>query len=130
MVQVAGKGEDLGRRRSLCRRRGLRADGSASVQSGPAVTGPRPLPREQRVAAIRDALQATFAPTVLEVRDDSHRHAGHAGARDGRGHFDVRIVSEAFAGMAPLARPRAVYAAMGELMPTDIDWTSTRLNSI
>src|SRR3546814_6682287 len=94
MVQVAGKGEDLGRRRSLCRRRGLRADGSASVQSGPAVTGPRPLPREQRVAAIRDALQATFAPTVLEVRDDSHRHAGHAGARDGRGHFDVRIRAE------------------------------------
>ena len=79
-----------------------------------------PLAREHRVAAIRDALQATFAPTVLEVRDDSHRHAGHAGARDGRGHFDVRIISEAFVGMAPLARHRAVYAAMGELMTTDI----------
>lgn len=79
-----------------------------------------PLPREQRVAAIRDALQAAFAPTVLEVRDDSQRHAGHAGARDGRGHFVVRIVSEAFAGMAPLARHRAVYAALGDLMTTDI----------
>src|SRR3546814_12718941 len=78
------------------------------------------------VAAIRDALQATFAPTVLEVRDDSHHHAGHAGARDGRGHFDVRIVSEAFAGMAPLARHRAVYAAMGELMTTDIHALSIR----
>jgi len=84
------------------------------------VTAAAPLPREQRVAAIRELLQAAFAPTVLEVRDDSHRHAGHAGARDGRGHFDVRIVSEAFAGMSPLARHRAVYAALGGLMTTDI----------
>ena len=73
-----------------------------------------------RVEAIRAALQAAFAPQVLEIRDDSHRHAGHAGARDGRGHFHVRIVSEAFAGMAPLARHRAIYAALGTLMQTDI----------
>lgn len=73
-----------------------------------------------RVEAIRAALQAAFAPQVLEIRDDSHRHAGHAGARDGRGHFHVRIVSEAFAGMAPLARHRAIYAALGMLMQTDI----------
>lgn len=73
-----------------------------------------------RVAAIRTALERAFAPTLLEVRDDSHRHIGHAGARDGRGHFDVVIVSEAFAGQSPLARHRAVYAALGELMTTDI----------
>ena len=79
-----------------------------------------PLPREQRVAAIRDVLQRAFAPTALEVCDDSQRHAGHAGARDGRGHFDVVIVSEAFAGLSPLARHRAVYAALGDLMTTDI----------
>lgn len=79
-----------------------------------------PLPRDQRVAAIRDALQRAFAPKVLEVRDDSARHAGHAGARDGRGHFDVAIVSEAFAGLSPLARHRAVYVALGGLMATDI----------
>jgi BolA protein len=84
------------------------------------MTGTGPLPREQRVAAIRDALQAAFAPTVLAVRDDSHRHAGHAGARDGRGHFDVEIVSEAFAGLPPLARHRAIYDALGALMTTDI----------
>lgn len=78
------------------------------------------LPREARVAAIRDALQQAFAPTLLEVRDDSHRHAGHAGARDGRGHFDVSIASAAFAGLTPLARHRAVYAALGSLMTTDI----------
>jgi BolA protein len=79
-----------------------------------------PLPKEQRVAAIRVALQAAFAPSALEVRDDSHRHAGHAGAQDGRGHFAVSIVSEAFAGMTPLRRHRAVYAALAGLMQTDI----------
>lgn len=72
------------------------------------------------MAAIRAALQAAFAPSALEVRDDSHRHAGHAGAQDGRGHFAVRIVSEAFAGMKPLGRHRAVYAALAGLMETDI----------
>ena len=79
-----------------------------------------PLPREARVDAIRAALQAAFEPLALEVVDDSHRHAGHAGARDGRGHFNVAIVSAAFAGMAPLARHRAVYAALDGLMQTDI----------
>ena len=79
-----------------------------------------PLPREARVEAIRSLLQAAFAPSTLEVIDDSHRHAGHEGAKDGRGHFTVRLVSPAFAGMAPLARHRAVYAAVGDLMQTDI----------
>jgi BolA protein len=73
-----------------------------------------------RVTAIRDLLSSRFAPVLLDVRDDSHRHAGHAGARDGRGHFSVRVVSAAFAGLAPLARHRAVYAALGDLMHTDI----------
>jgi BolA protein len=62
----------------------------------------------------------SLQPVGLEVRDDSHRHAGHEGARDGRGHFAVDIVSEAFAGLAPLARHRRVYAALGEMMQTDI----------
>ncbi len=73
-----------------------------------------------RVEAIRTRLTAALAPDALEIVDESHRHAGHAGARDGRGHFRVRIVSAAFAGMAPLARHRAVYAALGELMQTEI----------
>ncbi|MCD7097280.1 BolA family protein [Stenotrophomonas sp. MMGLT7] len=73
-----------------------------------------------RVERIRQALQAAFSPVALEVVDDSHRHAGHAGARDGRGHFNVAIVSPAFAGMSPLARHRAVYAALGEMMQSDI----------
>lgn len=74
----------------------------------------------ERVQRIRDLLQHAFAPDELDIRDDSHRHAGHAGARDGRGHFKVRIVSPAFDGMPPLARHRAVYAALGDMLQTDI----------
>jgi BolA protein len=73
-----------------------------------------------RVERIRSALQVALAPQLLEVEDDSHRHAGHAGARDGRGHFNVKVVSEAFAGKAPLARHRLVFAAVGDMMETDI----------
>jgi BolA family transcriptional regulator, general stress-responsive regulator len=78
------------------------------------------LPREQRVDAIRAALAAAFEPAELEVVDESHLHAGHEGARDGRGHFRVRVVSPAFKGMSALQRHRAVYAALGSLMETDI----------
>jgi len=87
-----------------------------------AATGSLPgqLPREQRVEAIRARLEAALAPLALEVFDDSHRHIGHEGARDGRGHFRVRVVSAAFVGLTPVARHRAIYAALGELMQTDI----------
>lgn len=78
------------------------------------------LPREQRVDAIRAALEKAFAPARIEVEDESHKHVGHEGARDGRGHFRVDVTSTAFAGLTPIARHRAVYAAMGELMATDI----------
>lgn len=74
----------------------------------------------ERVEQIRARLTAALAPQELVVEDDSARHAGHAGARDGRGHFSVHVVSAAFRGQAPLARHRAVYAALGELMQTDI----------
>lgn len=85
-----------------------------------------PLPREQRVEAIRDALLVTLAPDSVEIEDESHRHAGHAGAADGRGHFRVDIVSRAFEAMSPIARHRAVYAAVGSLMTTDIHALSIR----
>lgn len=84
------------------------------------------LPREQRVPAIRAALEAALQPTRLEVVDESHKHAGHEGARDGRGHFAVEIVSPAFIGQLPLARHRMVYAALGDLMQTDIHALSIR----
>ena len=79
-----------------------------------------PLPREQRVEAIRVAIESALEPTALEIEDESHRHAGHAGAKDGRGHFRVAVVSGKFAGLNPIARHRAVYAAVGTMMETDI----------
>lgn len=64
---------------------------------------------------IRSRLQNALAPLQLEIRDDSALHAGHAGAREG-GHFHVTIKSASFVGLAPLARHRLVYAALGDLM--------------
>ena len=75
---------------------------------------------EARITAIRDRIEGALPSCAVEVRDDSHHHIGHAGARDGRGHFHVRVVSPAFDGKAALARHRAVYAALGDLMTTDI----------
>jgi BolA protein len=69
---------------------------------------------------IRTRLEAAFRPRELEIVDDSRRHAGHAGARDGRGHFQVRIVSDEFVGKKTLERHRMIYAALGSLMQSDI----------
>lgn len=71
--------------------------------------------REAIEHALRDALQ----PTMLQVQDDSHLHAGHAGAREGR-HFSVRITSPHFNGLRPVARHRLVYDAVRLLMPAGI----------
>ncbi|MGY4696832.1 BolA family protein [Xylella fastidiosa subsp. sandyi] len=73
-----------------------------------------------RVERIQIALGDAFAPSRLEVKDESDRHIGHSGARDGRGHFSVLIVTPMFAGKTLLARHRAVYAALGSMMKTDI----------
>lgn len=75
---------------------------------------------EERVRLIQRRLQDAVQPRSLEVIDESHLHIGHPGARDGRGHFRVRIVSPLFHGLPRLARHRRVYAALGELMETDI----------
>lgn len=74
----------------------------------------------ERLEQIRQRLEAAFAPESLDVEDDSHKHAGHEGAKGGLGHFNVMIVSAHFNGMKVLARHRAVYAAVGEMMQTDI----------
>ncbi len=73
-----------------------------------------------RIEKIRLAIESSLKPSSLDIIDQSHRHAGHVGARDGRGHFDVRVVSELFKGKLPLARHRLVFAAVGNLMETDI----------
>ena len=72
--------------------------------------------REQLIQRLKDGLD----PQHLMVVDDSHRHAGHAGAADGRGHFTVVVVSPQFEGLGTLKRHRLVYEAVGDLMSTDI----------
>lgn len=84
--------------------------------------------RDTRIERIRAAL-AQLAPQHLQLIDESHRHVGHAGARDGRGHFAVEIVSAQFDGEPPIARHRRVYAALGDLMQTDIHALSMKLLS-
>jgi BolA protein len=71
--------------------------------------------------AIRRKLAEGFAPTRLDIVDESHRHAGHAGARpEGETHFSVTIVSAAFAGRGRVARQRLVYQALAEELATRI----------
>ena len=72
-----------------------------------------------RAERLTERLQS-LEPEQLEVVDDSHRHAGHAGAADGRGHFSVLIVSKRFAGLNTLRRHRLVYETVGDMMTTDI----------
>ncbi len=67
---------------------------------------------------IRQRLTQALTPTELEVVDEGHLHAGHAG--EGKGHFHVRIVSAAFAGQLPIRRHRMVYAAVEDLMDNGI----------
>ena len=63
---------------------------------------------------------AALQPERVEVIDDSHQHAGHAGAADGRGHFTVLVVSKRFAGLSTLRRHRLVYDTVGDMMTTDL----------
>jgi BolA protein len=73
-----------------------------------------------RIERIRATLERALAPLQLDIEDESHRHVGHAGARDGRGHFRVHIVAADFAGLPLIKRHQRVYAALGDLMSTDI----------
>ena len=77
-----------------------------------------------RIALIRQALQA-LSPVRLEIIDESHKHAGHAGARDG-GHYRLTIVSPRFSGCATMQRHRLIYAALGPMMRGEIHALSIR----
>lgn len=94
-----------------------------SGKTKPAATGDAAAtstPESDREQRLRTRLQSSFAPSQLLIEDESHLHAGHAGAADGHGHYRVRIVAEAFRGVPTVARHRLVYAAVGDLMQTDI----------
>lgn len=82
----------------------------------------------QRMAMMRERL-AVLAPIDLDILDESHKHAGHVGAQDGRGHFALRIVSSEFEGLPPLARHRRVYDALGTMMQTDIHALSLKTST-
>jgi BolA protein len=73
-----------------------------------------------RQESLRRQLTERFSPLELAVEDESHHHAGHAGAAGGAGHFRVRIVAEAFRGIPPVARHRLVYAALADLLRSEI----------
>ena len=75
---------------------------------------------KERVKEINRLLTEAFAPENLGVEDESHLHEGHVGARDGRGHFRVLIVSGEFTDKSLLQRHRMVYKALSDLMQTDI----------
>ena len=68
----------------------------------------------QVMAQLRSALEQAFAPTTLEILDDSAAHAGHEGSRAG-GHYRVTVVAAAFRGRSALERHRLVYAAVAPL---------------
>jgi len=74
----------------------------------------------ERLERIHLALAAAFDPSFLEVTDDSHLHAGHAGAASGGGHYSVKIVSERFDGLRLVMRHRLVYDAVAEMMRAEI----------
>ena len=73
----------------------------------------------EMLCTLRERL-ANLHPLRLELIDDSAKHAGHAGARSGGGHYRLLIVSASFCGKSTLARHRLVYAALDELMRSKI----------
>jgi BolA protein len=74
----------------------------------------------ERLATIRQALEKRFNPTELVIKDQSQLHVGHEGAKDGKGHFDVTIVSAEFSGQNRIERHRMVYDALTGPLQTDI----------
>ena len=75
---------------------------------------------DHRVERIRESLESALAPSLLEISDDSHLHAGHAGAASGGGHYSVKIVSDRFQGLRLVMRHRLVYDAVADMMRAEI----------
>lgn len=83
---------------------------------------------ENRVGLIRQQLESQLNPVELLIKDQSHLHEGHEGAKSGQGHFDVTIVSTVFEGLNRIRRHRIVYDALSELLETDIH--ALRINAV
>lgn len=88
---------------------------------------PELMTRSQR---IHSSLTKAFAPSVLEIRDDSDKHAGHAGARpEGETHYSVTIISSAFAGLTRVAMQRAVMEALQDEFDSGLHALSIKASS-
>ena len=72
-----------------------------------------------RIQTIESTLQSALDPESLDLVDESHKHAGHEGAKSGGGHFDLTIVSAKFEGINTVARHRLVYDALAAMMPAE-----------
>jgi BolA protein len=73
-----------------------------------------------REEKIREQLERSLGPLELMIKDQSQLHVGHEGARDGKGHFDITVVSQAFDGVNRVQRHRMVYDALRDLLESDI----------
>lgn len=80
-----------------------------------------------RIEEIKKRLNEHLSPSAMEIIDESHLHAGHVGAREGKGHFRLRISSDRFTEVRPIQCHRMIYDALGELMQTDIHALSIEL---
>ncbi|OZA27947.1 MAG: BolA family transcriptional regulator [Polynucleobacter sp. 17-46-58] len=75
---------------------------------------------QKRMQLFEADLRSAFELLDLKIEDESHLHAGHAGAASGGGHFKIRIVSPQFEGMNSVKRHRAIYAALSSHFPQAI----------
>lgn len=78
------------------------------------------MPEPDRRTRIQERIREGLATVHVEVEDESHLHAGHAGAQGGAGHYRALVVSERFAGLSRVARQRLVFDAVGEMMGAEI----------
>ncbi len=83
----------------------------------------------ERISAMTQKLEEHLSPSELIIEDESHHHAGHAGAKEGKGHFRIKICSEKFQGLRLLQQHRLVYDALGEMMQNDIHALSIQASS-
>lgn len=79
-----------------------------------------------RIEELRDRITGALGADVVEVQDDSAEHRGHAGARGGAGHYSVVVVAGRFAGMGRVDRHRAVYDAVGDMIPLEVHALAVR----